>query len=133
MVQSQRIIAFHQKQRIVVSQNCKDKAALHQFCGSPDVFRVQLLPLFQKLHSDVAIGFNRGWREMLFPAKLFVVVQHAVVGEGERLCAAVSIERVVVAVPFLAALCREPGVSDDRSRVPLGKNSLTLCAGFGFL
>ncbi len=56
---------------------------------------------------------------MLFPAKLPVVVQHAVVGEGERFCAAASLERVVVAVSLLAALGREPGVPDDRSRVPL--------------
>ena len=90
-------------------------------CALVDV----VLPLFQKLHSDVAIGFNRGWREMLFPAKLPVVVQHAVVGEGERLCAAVPLERVVVAVPLFAALCREPGVPDDRS-CPSGEEQLDL-------
>ena len=67
---------------------------------------------------------------MLFPAKLLVVVQHAVVGEGERLFAAVSLERVVVAVPLLAALGREPGVPDDCSRVP-GKEQLDLVCRFG--
>ena len=130
MIQSQRIIAFHQKQCIVIFQNRKDKTALHQFCGSPDVFRVQLLPLFQKLHGDVGVGFDWCRWEMLFPAKFPVVVQHAVVGEGERLRAAVSLERVVVAVSLLAALGREPGMSDGRSRVP-GKEQLDLVSRFG--
>ena len=67
---------------------------------------------------------------MLFPAKFPVVVQHAVVGEGERLRAAVSLERVVVAVSLLAALGREPGMSDGRSRVP-GKEQLDLVSRFG--
>ena len=62
---------------------------------------------------------------MLFPAKLPVVVQHAVVGKSKRFFAAVSFERVVVAVPLFAALRREPGVPDDRSRVP-GKEQLDL-------
>ena len=61
----------------------------------------------------------------MFPAKLPVVVQHAVVGESERFCAAVSLERVVVAVSLLAALCREPGVPDDRS-CPSGEEQLDL-------
>ena len=130
MINRQRIISFHQKQRIVISEDCKDKAALHQFCHAFDVFRVQLLPLFQKLHSDVAVGFDWCRWEMLFPAKLLVVVQHAVVGEGERLFATVSLERVVVAVSLLAALCREPGVPDDRSRVP-GKEELDLVSRLG--
>ena len=81
--------------------------------------------LFQKLDSDVAVGFNWCRWEMLFPAKLPVVVQHAVVGESERFCAAVSLERVVVAVSLLAALCREPGVPDDRS-CPSGEEQLDL-------
>ena len=62
---------------------------------------------------------------MLFPAKFFVVVQHAVMGKGERFCAAVSLERVVVAVSFFAALGREPGVPDDRPCVS-GKEQLDL-------
>ena len=52
MINRQRVIALHQKQCIVVSQNRKDKTALHKLCHAFDVFRVQLLPLFQKLHSD---------------------------------------------------------------------------------
>ena len=86
--------------------------------------------LFQKLDSDVGVGFDRCRWEMLFPAKFPVVVQHAVVGEGERLFAAVSLERVVVAVSLFAALGREPGVSDDRSRVP-GKEQLDLVSRLG--
>ena len=43
MIQSQRVIAFHQKQRIVVSQNRKDKTALHQFCHAFDVFYIKVL------------------------------------------------------------------------------------------
>ena len=130
MIQSQRIIAFHQKQRIVISEDCKDKTALHKLCHAFDVFRVKVLPLFQKLDSDVGVGFDRCRWEMLFPAKFPVVVQHAVVGEGERLFAAVSLERVVVAVSLFAALGREPGVSDDRSRVP-GKEQLDLVSRLG--
>ena len=130
MIQSQRIIAFHQKQRIVISEDCKDKTALHKLCHAFDVFCVKVLPLFQKLHGDVGVGFDWCRWEMLFPAKLPVVVQHAVVGEGKRFCAAASLERVVVAVSFLAALCREPGVPDDRSRVP-GKEQLDLVCRLG--
>ena len=129
MVQSQRVIAFHQKQRIVVSQNRKDKTALHQFCHAFDVFCIKVLFLFQKLDSDVGVGFDRCRWEMLFPAKLPVVVQHAVVGKSKRFFAAVPLERVIVAVPFLAALGREPGVPDDRSRVP-GKEQLDLVCRF---
>ena len=65
----------------------------------------------------------------MFPAKLFVVVQYAVVGEGKHLRAAVSLERMVVAVPLLAALGREPGVPDDRSRVS-GKEQLDFVSRF---
>ena len=129
MVQSQRVIAFHQKQRIVVSQNRKDKTALHQFCHAFDVFCIKVLFLFQKLHGDVAVSFDWCRWEMLFPAKLPVVVQHAVVGKSERFCAAVSLERVVVAVSLLAALGGEPGVPDDRSCVP-GKEQLDLVCRF---
>ena len=130
MVQSQRVIAFHQKQRIVVSQNRKDKTALHQFCHAFDVFCIKVLFLFQKLDSDVGVGFDRCRWEMLFPAKLPVVVQHAVVGKSKRFFAAVPLERVIVAVPFLAALGGEPGVSDDRPRVP-GKEQLDLVSRLG--
>ena len=129
MINCQRIIAFHQKQRIVISQNCKDKTAFHKLCHAFDVFCVKVLSLFQKLHGDVGVGFDRCRWEMLFPAKLPVVVQHAVVGEGKRLFAAVPLERVVVTVPLLAALCRKPGVSDDCPRIS-GKEQLDLVSRF---
>ena len=85
--------------------------------------------LFQKLDSGVGVGFDWCRWEMMFPAKFPVVVQHAVVGEGKRLFAAVSLERVVVTVPLLAALGGESGVPDDRSRVP-GKEQLDLVCRF---
>ena len=104
-------------------------AARTALCASLHLANLIFRVFFAAVH-DGGLVFDRCRWEMLFPAKFFVVVQHAVVGEGKHLCAAVSLERVVVAVPLLAALCREPGVPDDRPCFS-GKEQLDLVSRLG--
>lgn len=118
MPQGQRVVAFEEEEAVLIRQDGEGEGAL-QFLRHGGQGGVGDLPgLLQQLHRHIGVGLHPAAGQAVDPAKGIVIVEYAVVGQGEGGGSSFSREGVVVLVLLLAALGGHPGVAHEDLYLP---------------
>ena len=132
MPDSQRVVAFHQKEHVIIAKDCKNKAAGNCLCHIFQRIHIdRILPL-QKLHSNVAVCLDFGIGQLQIRTQFSVIVQHPIVCKGKSTTIRLPLKRMVVIIMLFASLRGKACMTDHGSRV-LREVELDLVGRLGFL
>ena len=98
MPQGQRVVAFEEEEAVLIRQDGEGEGAL-QFLRHGGQGGVGDLPgLLQQLHRHIGVGLHPAAGQAVDPAKGIVIVEYAVVGQGEGGGSSFPREGVVIRV-----------------------------------